>query len=387
MQTKILTIDLDERSYDIYIGSGLLYRISELIPQALEGRRFYIVTDDHVHDYALRVQETLQQDGAARVEMLVLPHGERTKSFYNLEEVASFFLENGLTRDSVVLAVGGGVIGDLTGFAASVAMRGVSYVQVPTTLLSQVDSSVGGKTGINTREGKNLVGSFYQPSAVIADIETLQTLPKRELLAGYAEIVKYGLIQDAPFFEWLEQNGARVCALDEEALSHVIDTSCRAKAAIVEADEKESGRRALLNLGHTFGHALEAAAHYDGTLLHGEAVSIGMVMAFDLSHRLGLCDFEDLERVEAHLQSVGLPTRASQVEGLETKVDDLLAVMRRDKKVLGGRMVFVVVGGIGGAYLKDDVPEDMVRAVLTDSLGGEKKEATKRWSSAFSSLS
>jgi len=279
------------------------------------------------------------------------------------------------------------VIGDLTGFCASIVMRGVPYVQVPTTLLSQVDSSVGGKTGINTEQGKNLVGSFYQPGAVIADIQTLHSLPRRELLAGYAEVVKYGLIWDLPFFEWLEENGARVINLEEDAVSYAIEKSCKAKASVVESDEQERGNRALLNLGHTFGHALEAEAGYNGSLLHGEGVAIGMVMAFELSCALGYCSRDDVERVEAHLQNIGLPIRAAYVERLNTSVDRLIEVMHRDKKVVSGKMVFVLVNEVGNAFLSKDVPEDMVRTVLRDSLGGEKKEVKGRWASAFSSLS
>ena len=387
MDTKIVTIDLDARSYDIYIGSGLLIRIGGFVPDEMDGRSVFIVTDENVKAYAERVQGTLQAEGASKVELIVLPAGEKTKSFENTQKVCEFFLSNGINRNSFIFAIGGGVIGDLTGFCASTVLRGVPYVQVPTTLLSQVDSSVGGKTGINTAQGKNLVGSFYQPGAVIADLETLKTLPRRELLAGYAEVVKYGLIQDAGFFKWLEENGSRVCDLDEDAVAHSIEISCKAKAEVVEADEKEHGRRALLNLGHTFGHALEAEAGYNGILLHGEGVAIGMVMAFELSCRMGLCSRNDVERVEEHLQNIGLPTRAAYVDGLATNVDALIEVMGRDKKVVSGKMVFVLVNGIGDAFLSSDVNESDVRAVLIDSLGGEVKEARGKWASAFSSLS
>ena len=294
------------------------------------------------------------------------------------------------SRDSIVVAVGGGVIGDLTGYAASSVLRGVSYVQVPTSLLAQVDSSVGGKTGINTKQGKNLVGAFYQPDAVIADIETLSTLPKRELLAGYAEVVKYGLIGDAGFFEWLEEHGKDIAALDSEALSYAIETSAKAKADVVIADEKEQGRRALLNLGHTFGHALEAAAGYDGRLLHGEAVSMGMVMAFDLSSRIGLCSRQDYERVEQHLISVGLPTRASFINpAIKANADQLLDIMGNDKKVKQGKINFILVKRIGEAFVTADVPLEVVRSVLNDSLGGDNKTNNEvlmeKWKSAFSS--
>lgn len=387
METKIVSIKLDTRSYDIYIGSALLYRIQDFIPRDLSGSAVFIVTDSNVEPYAVRVKGLVSQGGARICEMLVLPPGEKTKSFAAVENVCGWMLEKGVGRDALVLAVGGGVIGDLAGFCASIVMRGVPFVQVPTTLLAQVDSSVGGKTGISPPQGKNLVGSFFQPQAVIADLETLKTLPRRELLAGYAEIVKYGLIQDFGFFKWLEENGQRVCALEEDALAHAIEVSCRAKAAIVESDERESGSRALLNLGHTFGHALEAAAGYGSTLLHGEAVAIGMVMAFDLSRRMGICTLEDMERVENHLIAIGLPTRASAIDPLGTGVEPLMEVMQRDKKAVAGKMVFVLVNAIGEAFLSKDAPEDLVRAVLKDSLGGETKEARGKWTSAFSSLS
>ena len=387
MNTKILTIDLDTRAYDIFIGTGLLSRLQDFIPDDVKKRSVFVITDENVTQYAQTVSEAATSLGASKVEVIVMPPGEGTKSFSSMQKISEFMLSNGLNRNSLIFAVGGGVIGDLAGFCASIAMRGVEFIQVPTTLLAQVDSSVGGKTGINTAQGKNLIGSFYQPSAVIADIETLKTLPKRELLAGYAEVAKYGLIQDEEFFKWLEQNGARVCSLEQDAVAYAVEKSCRAKALTVEADEKEHGRRALLNLGHTFGHALEAAAGYNGLLLHGEAVAIGMVMAFELSSRMGLCSNDDVERVEKHLQDIGLPTRAAYIDGLSTTVDDLIEVMRRDKKVVSGNMVFVLVNRVGEAFLSADVPEDLVRAVLKDSLGDEEKGTKGKWKSKFSSHS
>ena len=367
MEKQIVTIDLGARSYDIFIGLDLIAQIDDYIPEELAGRRVFIVTDENVRSYAQGIAEAVRGAGAVFCDVMVLPAGEKTKSYENLQKVQEWMLENTVQRKSLVMAVGGGVIGDLAGFAASTVLRGVPYVQVPTTLLSQVDSSVGGKTGINTRYGKNLVGSFYQPEGVVADLNTLETLPKRELLAGYAEVVKYGLLGDYDFFVWLEENGADVVALEPFALAQAIETSCRAKAAIVEADEHEAGKRALLNLGHTFGHALEAAAGYDGSLLHGEGVSIGMVMAFDLSVRMGLCAADDLDRVRAHFLSVGLPVEASAIKA---SVDDLIDSMRRDKKVVGDKMTFILVGAIGEAFITQDVPEDLVRAVLADSLAG-----------------
>jgi 3-dehydroquinate synthase len=370
IDTKIVTIDLGLRSYDIYIGTGLLFRMAEFLPVDVPDSKFFIVTDESVEPYARQVQTVLQDAKAAAVEVLVLPTGEKTKSFGMLKRTCDWLLEQGVNRDSCVLAVGGGVIGDLAGFAASVVMRGLPYVQVPTTLLSQVDSSVGGKTGINTHKGKNLVGSFYQPAAVIIDLDTLKTLPKRQLLAGYAEVAKYGLIKDASFFTWLEEHGKDVIALDEASLSHAIEDSVKAKAMIVEVDEREQGVRALLNFGHTFGHALEASAGYDGRLLHGEAVAIGTVMAFDLSHRMDLCSHDDLKRVEQHFLALGLPVRASTISpALNADADALLDLMRLDKKVKKGKLRFILANGVGEAFVEDEVPEKLVKAVLEDSLG------------------
>lgn len=388
MENRIVSIDLDARSYDIYIGEGLAYRLADVVPEDMQGRSVFIVTDKNVETFAGAVSGVLAGI-AGRVATHVLAPGEHTKSFEQAQEICRWLLDNGISRNSVIFAVGGGVVGDLAGFCASVVLRGVPYVQIPTTLLAQVDSSVGGKTGINTAQGKNLVGSFYQPSSVIADIETLKTLPRRELLAGYAEIVKYALIQDPVFFNWLEESGEKVCALDKSALMHAIETSVRAKAAIVQSDERETGGlRALLNFGHTFGHALETAARYDGRLLHGEAVAIGMCMAMDLSYRMGLCTLDDSRRVEENLTAVGLPIRAAFIEpALKASPDSLIETMKRDKKAADGAMRFVVSGGIGQASIRDDVPEKLVREVLQASLGAVAGDAPPRRTSAFSSVS
>jgi len=260
------------------------------------------------------------------------------------------------------------VIGDITGFAAASALRGIDFIQVPTTLLSQVDSSVGGKTGINSPHGKNLIGAFHQPRLVIADTATLDTLPRREVLAGYAEVAKYGLIRLPDFFAWLEENGRRVVDGDSAARRHAVTVSCRAKADIVGVDERESGDRALLNLGHTFGHALEAATGFGQTLLHGEGVAIGMVMAFDLSVKLGLCPAEDARRARAHLAAVGLPVRAADVAGVAWDVDGLVRSMAKDKKVQDGRITFILAEGIGKAFTRRDVDAASVRAVLEESV-------------------
>ncbi len=377
MDTRIVTIDLGLRSYDIYIGSGLLYRIADYVPYELAGRSVFLVADENTAPYMQTLQVALKEAGAARTECFVVTPGEQTKSFTSLERLTNWLLESGIRRDSIVFAVGGGVVGDLTGFAASVAMRGVPYIQIPTSLLAQVDSSVGGKTGINTAQGKNLVGSFYQPKAVVIDIDTLGTLPKRELLAGYAEIAKYGLINDSGFFSWLDDHGENVCRLDEEELVHAIESSVKAKALVVQADEKEQGQRALLNLGHTFGHALEAAAGYDGRLLHGEAVSIGAVLAYDLSHRMGLCTAEDLERVRTHFSELGLPTQISFIDpALDTTPEALIEAMGHDKKVSGGKINFILVNGIGEAFMSDEVDLALVKAVLKDSLGEQQGKAS-----------
>lgn len=370
MKQRNVYIDLGTRSYDIAIGAGLLAKIEKHLPFDPKGRKVFIVTDTNVEPYAQKLQKALKDQGCKFCEVKTLPFGEATKSYTHLQSVHDWMLENNIHRNSVVIAMGGGVIGDLGGFAAATILRGVQYVQIPTTLLAQVDSSVGGKTGINTEYGKNLVGNFYQPISVIADIDTLKTLPKRELLAGYAEVVKYGLIDDASFFEWLEDNWLNVINLAPEAISYAIEVSCKAKATIVEADEREAGKRALLNLGHTFGHALEAAAGYDGTLLHGEGVAIGTIMAYDLSVRMGYSTPDDLSRVKTHFKSVGLPV---EVGNIKTTVEDMIATMRRDKKATDSKMVFIVPRGIGKSFVSKEVPEELVVEVLNSFLEGAHK--------------
>jgi 3-dehydroquinate synthase len=378
MNTRIASINLGSRAYDINIGANLIEHIETYIPGNLSNRSVFIVTDDNVKAYAQIISNALQNS-----KIFVLPAGEATKSFTHYQAVCEWLIESGLNRKSLIIAVGGGVIGDLAGFAAATIMRGVDFVQVPTTLLAQVDSSVGGKTGINIEQGKNLVGAFYQPKAVIADTETLKTLPKRQIIAGYAEIVKYALINDAAFFEWLETNGTKVCDLDSDALGHAIETSVNAKGQIVQSDETEQGQRALLNLGHTFGHALEAAACYDGRLLHGEAVSIGMIMAFDLSVRMGLCNETDKIRVENHFIEMGLPTHAAQIEGLVTTPEKLLDTMAKDKKATQNTMNLILVSRIGGAEIVQDAPQNLIRDVIKDSLFSSMTGIKDRWKSAF----
>jgi 3-dehydroquinate synthase len=293
-----------------------------------------------------------------------VPPGEGSKSFSGLEQVTGALLDSGVDRGGLIVALGGGVIGDLTGFAAGVLKRGIAFAQIPTTLLAQVDSSVGGKTAINASQGKNLIGLFHQPRIVIADTALLATLPRRELLAGYAEVAKYGALGDRNFFEWLEASGGKALEGDKDALIHAVAHSCRMKADIVARDERESGERALLNLGHTFGHALEAATGFSDRLLHGEGVAIGMALAFRLSTKLGLCSGQDTERLSRHLRAMGLPSTISDIPGERPPADTLLAAMGHDKKVKDGKLVFILVRGLGQAFVASDVPIGAVRDVL-----------------------
>ncbi len=361
---EIVRVGLGARGYDIVVGAGILKDAGRYVAPLLTQRRTVIVSDETVARLHLDVLIAgLRREGIA-VETVTLPPGEGSKSFAGLEALIDRLLSLAVERGDVIMALGGGVIGDLTGFAASILRRGVDFIQVPTTLLAQVDSSVGGKTGINTRHGKNLAGAFHQPRLVLADIDALTTLPSRELRAGYAEVVKYGLLGDAAFFNWLEAHGQKVLALEPAAVMRAVVASCRMKADIVAEDEREAGRRALLNLGHTFGHALEAELGFSDRLLHGEAVAAGMALAFDLSVRLGLCPASDAARVREHLQAAALPVKASDI-GAPLGVDALRHHMDQDKKVAGGRLTFVLAHGIGRAFLSRDVPEDALRQTLT----------------------
>ena len=368
---KTIDIDLAERSYNIYIGKSILQDAANILSHTmpdLAQRRAFIIYDKNVYPYVQVLEDAL----AGKIKgskTLGIKGGEEAKSYDGLQQVLTWLLEQKIDRNSVVFAVGGGVIGDLVGFAASVILRGVDYVQVPTTLLSQVDSSVGGKTGINTAHGKNLVGSFYQPVCVIADIATLGTLPERELKSGYGEIVKYALIQKPAFFDMLDEGGADVLALEEDALCHAVEVSCQEKAAIVAADEKEKGQRALLNLGHTFAHALEAACKYDGRLLHGEAVTIGTVLAFELSVSLGLCPPEDLAKVKEHFKALGLKSTISEIAPpVKHTAQELYDLMRADKKAQEGKIGFILVRGIGKAFQSFDVEEQQVVNIINQSM-------------------
>ena len=363
-----VSVDLGKRSYDVLVGEGLLAEAAQYISPLLKQDRVFIVTDEHIAPLHLEFLERSLCDSGISFETMVLPAGDRTKNFTHLRKLIEELLTRKIERSSTIVALGGGVIGDLAGFAASITLRGIDYIQIPTTLLAQVDSSVGGKTAINTEHGKNLVGMFHQPRLVLADITTLDTLPQREFLAGYAEIVKYGLINDPEFFSWLEGHGSALRDGDRPGRIHAVVTSCRAKAEIVAADEREAGQRALLNLGHTFGHALEAETGFSDMLLHGEGVALGMSMAFDLSVRMGLCPAEDSARVHSHFAAIGLNTNLDHIQGISWQSETLLDHMRRDKKIKDGRMTFVLVEGIGRAFLSRDVAQQDLIATLEDSI-------------------
>jgi len=364
---EIVDVPLGERRYDVVIGPGLVATAGAEIARRFPGARATVVTDETVAALHLgTLAESLAGAGLEPGTAIVVPAGEGSKSFAGLQAVVDGLLSAKRERGDLVVAFGGGVIGDLAGFAAGIVRRGMRTVQMPTTLLSQVDSSVGGKTGINTAHGKNLVGVFHQPSLVLADTGTLATLSPRHLVAGYAEVAKYGLIDDPAFFAWLERHGREVVARGP-ALTEAVATSVRAKARVVAADERETtGARALLNLGHTFGHALEAATGYGERLVHGEAVAIGLALAFRFSVRLGLANGQDAERVARHLASVGLPTRLADVPGDLPDDAALVAMMAQDKKVKRGRLTFVLARGIGESFLADDVPGAEVAAFLAE---------------------
>jgi 3-dehydroquinate synthase len=367
-KSDTLGVDLGQRSYEIRIGRGLIADAGKLMLPLLKQKRVVAVTDTNVAPHHLESLERSVSAAGISIDSIVLEAGEQSKSFAGLETLLTQLLELGIERRTTLVALGGGVIGDLTGFAASVALRGIDFVQIPTTLLAQVDSSVGGKTGIDTPQGKNLVGAFHQPRLVLADTATLDTLPRRQMLAGYAEVAKYGLINDPSFFTWLESNGVDVIERADGPLRHAVLESCRNKARVVAADEREQDARALLNLGHTFGHALEAECGYSDELLHGEAVAIGMVMAFDLSAQLGLCALEDAARVQRHLASVGLPTSPNWIDGREWSAERLIRHMGRDKKVQDGRIAFVLAKGIGRAFFPAHAELDEISALLETAI-------------------
>ncbi|WP_077959846.1 3-dehydroquinate synthase [Ensifer adhaerens] len=359
-------VDLGDRSYDILIGPGLIAAAGEEIATRLKGRKMAVITDENVAPRYLEPLMASLKERDIDAVSLVLPAGEKTKSFEHLIPVCETVLGARIERNDAVIALGGGVIGDLTGFAAGIVRRGSRFIQIPTSLLAQVDSSVGGKTGINSPHGKNLIGVFHQPDLVLADTDVLDTLSEREFRAGYAEVAKYGLIDKPDFFAWLEKNWQAVFA-GGSARIEAIAVSCQAKADVVAADERENGLRALLNLGHTFGHALEAATEYDSArLVHGEGVSIGMVLAHQFSARMNLASPDDAARVEAHLRTVGLPTRMSEIPGTLPPAERLMDAIAQDKKVKGGKLTFILTKGIGQSFVADDVPASEVLSFLRE---------------------
>jgi 3-dehydroquinate synthase len=368
MTNTTVHVALGTRSYDVDIGPGLLAGAGARIAPLLARPKVAVVTDENVA--ALHLDALRDGLASAGISMtaLALPAGEATKGWPQFERTLGWLLDQKVERNDVVIAFGGGVIGDLAGFAAAVLRRGVRFVQIPTSLLAQVDSSVGGKTGINAAQGKNLIGAFHQPSLVLADTGLLGTLTARDFLAGYGEVVKYGLLGDADFFEWLEVNGPALAAGDMDARVRAVARSVQMKADIVARDETEQGDRALLNLGHTFCHALEAATGYGDRLLHGEGVAIGCALAFELSARMGLCPQEDPSRVRAHLRAMGQKTDLGDIDGELPDASALLELMAQDKKVVEGRLHFILTRGIGKAFVTSDVPGDQVHAVLEDAL-------------------
>jgi 3-dehydroquinate synthase len=362
-----IKVPLPEREYNIEIGQDLLSTSSDYIFPLLRRQKVVIVTDENVAALHL---ETLENSlDAAKIfhSTLTLPPGEATKSWTYLQKTVDFLLEEKTERADVIIALGGGVIGDLVGFAAAILRRGVSFVQIPTSLLAQVDSSVGGKTSINTSQGKNLVGAFHQPSLVLSDVEVLNTLQKRDFMSGYGEVVKYGLLGSEDFFVWLEKNGSALVTGDITARLEAVRMSCQIKVDIVAKDETEQGDRALLNLGHTFSHALEAATGYSNRLMHGEGVAIGCVLAFELSARLGLCPQEAPSRVRAHLQKMGMKTEIADIKGSLPAAAELLLIMAQDKKVVGGKLNFILVNDIGKSFMTSDIDKDTILSVLHDS--------------------
>jgi 3-dehydroquinate synthase len=369
----IVNVALGTRSYDIVIGRGLLASLGTRIAALRPGAKAVVVTDGNVARHHLDPAEAALRHAGVASSRVIVPPGEASKSYRVFEQVCEAVIASRIERGDLAIALGGGVIGDLTGFVAAVVRRGLDYVQVPTTLLADVDSSVGGKTAIDSAHGKNLIGAFHQPILVLADTALLDTLPEREFRAGYAELVKYGLLGDADFFCWLEKNWREVFAGGNSsgsfAREHAIAESCRAKAAIVARDERETGDRALLNLGHTFGHALEAACGFSDRLLHGEAISAGMALAFEFSaRRQGLLPMAEAKRVIGHLAEVGLPTRLQDIPGPLPSVDQLMDLIAQDKKVKRGMLTFILVRGIGSAFIEAGVDAREVRVFLSEKL-------------------
>ena len=368
MSIETLSVALPDRNYDIVIGPGLLAEAGVRIKPFLKRPKVAIITDENVASLHMDALQSGLRKAGITSSFIAMPAGEKTKSWKGLETVVEWLIEQRVERDDMVIAFGGGVIGDLAGFAAAILRRGVEFVQIPTSLLAQVDSSVGGKTGINSPLGKNLVGAFHQPKLVLADTDVLDTLSPREFTSGYGEVVKYGLLGDAKFFEWLEKNGPSLTEGDQAIRIAAIKRSCEMKAEIVARDEKERGDRALLNLGHTFGHALEAATGYSDRLLHGEGVAIGCGLAFELSQKLGICAQESPSRVRQHLAAMGMKKDLSDIAGDLPDADGLIALMGQDKKVTDGKIAFILARGIGEAYVEKDVDMGVVKAMLEEAL-------------------
>lgn len=367
-EIETVPVSLGERSYEIKIGCGLLAQSGAMIAPMLRRPTVAIITDENVAATHLEGLRAGLSSAGITSQALALPAGEATKSWPHFFRAVEWLLEAKVERNDVVIALGGGVIGDLAGFAAAVLRRGVRFVQIPTSLLAQVDSSVGGKTGINAPQGKNLIGAFHQPSLVLADIDVLDSLAPRDFLSGYGEVVKYGLLGDAKFFEWLEKNAPAMAAGDKEKRAYAVKRSCEMKADIVARDETEQGDRALLNLGHTFCHALENATGYTNRLLHGEGVAIGCVLALETSARLGLCSQEDPSRLRAHLRDMGMKVDVADIEGELPDAEALLVLMGQDKKVVDGKIKFILTHGIGAAFVSPETDTDVVLGVLKDAL-------------------
>lgn len=367
---ETVNVNLPGREYDVVIGPGLLADAGRHLAPLLARKKVTVISDENVAALHLGTLRDGLAAAGIEVQAMTLPAGEATKSWEHLNTCCDWLLDQKVERRDVVIAFGGGVIGDLVGFAAAILRRGVRFVQIPTSLLAQVDSSVGGKTGINVRQGKNLIGAFHQPSLVLADTAVLGTLTPRDFLAGYGEVVKYGMLGDAAFFDWLEAKGPALAAGDGAARVEAVRRSVQMKADIVMRDETEQGDRALLNLGHTFCHALEAATGYSDRLLHGEGVSIGCALAFELSARMGLCSQEDPSRVRAHLKTMGMKTDIADIDGDLPDAAGLLELMGQDKKVVDGQLRFILARSIGDAFVTGDVPRDMVLSVLNDALAG-----------------
>lgn len=357
-------VGLGARAYDIIIGSDLLAQAAQHIAPLLARPKLAIISDTHVAPLHLKtLTDSLDAAGIAH-DSLIVPAGEASKNFTQLEALCDWLLDCKIERADCIIALGGGVIGDLTGFAASILRRGTRFIQIPTTLLAQVDSSIGGKTAVNSSRGKNLIGAFHQPDLVLADMDVLATLPPREIAAGYAEIVKYGALGDAAFFDWLCDNGQDVLALNGDAVAHAVAQSCTAKAAIVARDEREAGERALLNLGHTFGHAFEKLTGYGDGLLHGEAVAYGMVLAFAFSAEAGHCSLTDAETLRAHIEASGLPAKMQSVGNGAFDADALIEAMGQDKKVQAGKMRFILARSLGDTFIADNVTAADLRPFL-----------------------